>query len=251
MSYQLTETKLWKLNHLQLKNPKVKRLLKQAIKGWSQPGVSITTGFFGATTEYNDVIKPIGVGCCLIGAATLNHKVLKQKEYYLFAEAWAIAGVSKKEYNSIIAIFDSVHYPLETDFEKEIAMIRDVVLSNSEDLLSKKQHECHRYDKYDFLKRQKHFRCDFPNVIPANEQLSDWVNIEDCWTRTIKGGNPEDVKDRRCFIEKTPRVYDRSFGFTPEDWRSWVSGYKGDYGDEDGSSREWCDAFAEYLGYKL
>lgn len=71
--------------------------------------------------------------------------------------------------------------------------------------------------------------------------------------RCVIGGDPNKVEDRRCFIEKTPRVYDPSLGMPTEDWRSWVPGDKG-CGDECGMygpSREFADRFARLLGYTI
>lgn len=83
------------------------------------------------------------------------------------------------------------------------------------------------------------------------EELSEWVNVEGCWTRTVKGGDPNNVIDRRCFIEKTPRIFDRNLGLGVTNCYSWVEGPKGYYGDEDGTSRKWCDEVSKYLGYIL
>ncbi len=38
------------------------------------------------------------------------------------------------------------------------------------------------------------------------KQLSDWIMVEHCATRVIKGGDPMNIEHRVAFIEKTPRV---------------------------------------------
>jgi hypothetical protein len=85
------------------------------------------------------------------------------------------------------------------------------------------------------------------------EVLSDWIKDEHCWMKTILGGNPNDVKDRRIFIEKTPRVFDPSLGLDIEDWRSWIQGYKGHADEGDGpdlDGLEWEDEFSKFIGYR-
>lgn len=92
--------------------------------------------------------------------------------------------------------------------------------------------------------------------LPDLPRLGPWQPDPDApyaFMRCVIGGDPNKVEDRRCFIEKTPRVYDPSLGMPPEDWRSWVPGDKG-CGDECGRyapSREFADRFARLLGYTI
>ena len=74
------------------------------------------------------------------------------------------------------------------------------------------------------------------------------------WLRTVEGGDPNKVEDRRVFVEKTPRVHDPSYGLGPKDFRSWVPGPKGECDSGEGldlDSKRWADAFALALGYEL
>lgn len=94
------------------------------------------------------------------------------------------------------------------------------------------------------------------------EELSEWIVIDGyCATRIIKDGDPENVKDRVAFIEKTPRVRLKKNKYIIEkenDWLcdsaktdAWVYGAKGtsEYGmDED--SRKWCDNMLVLLGWE-
>ena len=78
------------------------------------------------------------------------------------------------------------------------------------------------------------------------ETLSDWIDDGHCSMRTVIGGDPESILDRRVLIEKTPRV------MHPVS-RNWEYGPKGS-GEECGRyqpSRDWADAKARELGYKL
>ena len=92
--------------------------------------------------------------------------------------------------------------------------------------------------------------------LPDLPRLGPWQpdpEAPHAFMRCVIGGNPNKVEDRRCFIEKTPRVYDPSLGMRPEDWRSWVPGDKG-CGHECGKygpSREFADRFARLLGYTI
>lgn len=96
----------------------------------------------------------------------------------------------------------------------------------------------------------------FPLAPLKHVHLGPWQADPDgphAFMRCVIGGGPNKVEDRRCFIEKTPRVYDPSLGMPPEDWRSWVPGDKG-CGDECGRyapSREFADRFARLLGYTI
>jgi hypothetical protein len=88
------------------------------------------------------------------------------------------------------------------------------------------------------------------------ERLGPWQpdpEAPHAFMRCVLGGDPNSVSDRRCFIEKTPRVYDPTLGMPPEDWRSWVPGDKG-CGHECGlyaPSRKFADRLARLLGYTI
>lgn len=99
-----------------------------------------------------------------------------------------------------------------------------------------------------------------PNGLPPFnlERLGPWQKdpgAGHCWLRTVEGGDPTKIEDRRIFVEKTPRVHDPSFGLGPKDFRSWIEGDKGRSDDDgdglDPNSKRWADAFALALGYVL
>lgn len=108
-------------------------------------------------------------------------------------------------------------------------------------------------------KNSPNYLINDPNWIPNSgklELLSDWIKIDHCWLKTVINGNPEEVSDRRIFIEKTPRIHDPSFGLIPEDWRSWIEGYKGHADEDNGEgpdleSIKWAEEFAKFIGYRL
>lgn len=81
-------------------------------------------------------------------------------------------------------------------------------------------------------------------------ELSEWIVIEGyCATRVIKNSNPDLIKNRVAFIEKTPRI--RISEFTEiDDQKNWKYGERGtsDYGF-DIDSRNWCDVELKKLGY--
>lgn len=86
-----------------------------------------------------------------------------------------------------------------------------------------------------------------PFILP---KLSEWMpcpKAEYAWMRIIKGGDPNNVNDRRVFVEKTPRVYDPTVLVPPSDSRAWIEGPKGECSDP--KYRVWADNFAEALGY--
>jgi len=83
-------------------------------------------------------------------------------------------------------------------------------------------------------------------------KLSDWMAVpgsEHCSMRILAGTNPDDVRNRVAFIEKTPRVrvhaYDENQG--AHDFRNWLPGYAGD-GGQDPESQAWCDAALLSMG---
>lgn len=95
-----------------------------------------------------------------------------------------------------------------------------------------------------------------------NIELSDWVSDNGfCAFRYIKGTDPENVKNRVAFIEKTPRF--KFFDSSKKHSDYWFYGTKGSTcsSDEDACeqqaygfdpySREWCDFYLKKLGYKL
>lgn len=89
------------------------------------------------------------------------------------------------------------------------------------------------------------------------EELEDWQKDPDsdhCWLRTIKNGDPNNIKDRRVFVEKIPRVFDPSLNIPIDNSRSWIQGLKGDYDEGEGLdeySRYWSNKMAKALGYKF
>lgn len=89
------------------------------------------------------------------------------------------------------------------------------------------------------------------------ERLGPWTRdptASHCWTRTVEGGDPANLQDRRVFVEKTPRVFDPTLGLLITDCWGWIQGDKGEADDGQGpdlDSRKWADDFAEGIGYVL
>lgn len=85
-----------------------------------------------------------------------------------------------------------------------------------------------------------------------NQKLSSWIQVpdcEECYMRILVGSNPNEIKNRIAFIEKTPRI--RISWNNTEDYLNWKYGPKGS-GDELGlyePSREWCDSELKLMGY--
>lgn len=105
-------------------------------------------------------------------------------------------------------------------------------------------------------------------------KLSPWIIVHEyCATRVLFGTDPNDVKNRVAFIEKTPRVRLKSWQCAPEMIRRnvssctgtetdyWLYGSKGSGGSGDHEAqgnygfhqpaREWCDAVLRLLGYEF
>ena len=89
------------------------------------------------------------------------------------------------------------------------------------------------------------------------EKLSNWIIKNHCAYRLLNNNCEDTVKNRMCFIEKTPRVKIESNkqckdnGIVIEE-DCWLYGPEGssDYGlDKD--SRNWCDSMLKLLGYEL
>lgn len=83
-------------------------------------------------------------------------------------------------------------------------------------------------------------------------ELSDWMAVpgaEYCSMRILAGTNPDDVRNRVAFIEKTPRVRLHSCDENrlSRDSRNWLIGYVGD-GGHDPRSQAWCDAALLSMG---
>lgn len=95
------------------------------------------------------------------------------------------------------------------------------------------------------------------NLPDSLEELEDWQkdpNSNHCWLRTIKNGDPKNIKDRRIFVEKTPRIFDPSLNIDIENFQSQIQGLKGDYDEGEGLdeySRYWSNKMAKALGYKF
>lgn len=93
-------------------------------------------------------------------------------------------------------------------------------------------------------------------------KVSNWINEDGCAYRYLVGKDPQDVRNRVAFIEKTPRVRIRSAHYIDQgltcvpapryqgehDWLNWAEGYKGD-GPNDPESRKWCDDALKLFGY--
>jgi len=101
-----------------------------------------------------------------------------------------------------------------------------------------------------------------------NKQVAPWVIREDCAIRHIAGTDPDDVRARVAFIEKTPRVRIREHYMGTQRLINWLSNEPGReerlwpehcdwcYGDkgngpDDEESQQWCDAMLKLLGYTL
>lgn len=97
--------------------------------------------------------------------------------------------------------------------------------------------------------------------------LSNWIVLDDCLMRVLKGTDPENVSNRVAFIEKTPRVriptnklskeipyIDNYKGCESVEGNFWISGVKGDCYDpetlEDTQSLLWSDNMLTLLGYE-
>jgi len=99
----------------------------------------------------------------------------------------------------------------------------------------------------------------------SNKELSEWIIVDEGpWTtRVIKGTNPNELKNRVAFIEKTPRVRDAAYTNENDDWSNWRQGDKGRGGAHgsnhekleqygfDLDSRKWCDEQLIIMGYIL
>lgn len=89
-------------------------------------------------------------------------------------------------------------------------------------------------------------------------KVSDWIREDHCVFRVIEESDPNEIKNRVAFIEKTPRV--RIAEFTEEnDGMNWKSGPKGVGGSGDAEekqiygfypySRQWCNEQLKIMGY--
>lgn len=107
---------------------------------------------------------------------------------------------------------------------------------------------------------------DTPVLSDAPVFLSPWITDGHCAFRHIYGTDPDKVCNRVAFIEKTPRVRDRSWNALDSDRQdhlNWISGPKGTgcSSDEDPEekqaygfdpeSRNWCDKQLAEFGYIL
>lgn len=104
----------------------------------------------------------------------------------------------------------------------------------------------------------------FEVIIPdfetdKNVKTSSWIEKEHTSFRTIEGTDPEDLKNRIAFIEKTPRIRIAPYG-GDYDYKNWIFGPKGSGGGDpridqtygfDSDSRNWCDLHLQRLGYIL
>jgi len=72
--------------------------------------------------------------------------------------------------------------------------------------------------------------------------LSDWTPVEDgCWMRYLRHTDPNDIRNRVAFIEKTPRIRVAAYSEDRKimDSINWMGGFRSFKGDP--SSRVWCD----------
>jgi hypothetical protein len=98
-----------------------------------------------------------------------------------------------------------------------------------------------------------------------NKVLSKWINDEYCVMRVIAGSDPNDVKNRYAFIEKTARIKIDSNEYGVERIRGgvsvcssadhsnlniWVFGPKGTCGGDE-ETKKWCDNMLIALGWRL
>lgn len=128
---KLTKNQLQDLKNLneKLQHPKLKKLLKRAIKTWETHGV--TTGVFGIKV-YNNKIEPFeeNASCCLIGAGITGCKFPYKGSYdfneMIWKPAFYVAGFSQEEVNTIWCIFDGMR-PTSADKENRPLLIKEVV----------------------------------------------------------------------------------------------------------------------------
>lgn len=81
--------------------------------------------------------------------------------------------------------------------------------------------------------------------------LSDWTVVEDnCSMRYIRHTDPNDIRNRVAFIEKTPRIRVGAYRDSPFiDSINWMYGDKSYYGDP--ASQVWCDDQLFILGWEV
>jgi len=81
--------------------------------------------------------------------------------------------------------------------------------------------------------------------------LSDWTVVEDnCSMRYIRHTDPNDIRNRVAFIEKTPRIRVGAYRDSPFiDSINWMYGDKSYYGDP--ASQVWCDDQLHLLGWPV
>lgn len=138
METRLSKQQLKELRDLltTLKHPKLKKLLKRAIKTWEE--YKACSGHFGIIAEDNKVRVRFD-RCCLIGAGIHGCKYqnnrLAKTDDRLIKPAWCVAGFSKFEFDVIWHAFDALPrpdswvfdaYPSETSLIKEVFKIRDI-----------------------------------------------------------------------------------------------------------------------------
>ena len=105
---------------------------------------------------------------------------------------------------------------------------------------------------------QPHDKCTECNNCPRDKyakcekvEISDWIIIDEyCAMKIIKDSNPDLIKNRLAFIEKTPRIRIGMFVNNDTDYQNWKQGPKGEGGciEDDPDiygfyqpSRDWCD----------
>lgn len=75
-------------------------------------------------------------------------------------------------------------------------------------------------------------------------KLTPWLIDEHASFRAVVGTDYSDPKNRRAFIEKTPRV------FRDGEWHYGPKGHAPEYGKHQ-PSRDWCDTELKKIGYEL
>lgn len=134
----LSEYKIKNLEKLllELKHPKLRKLLKRAIVSWKN-GVKVSKTY-GVTLFATEKVEQgrdlLGKeGCCLLGAAALGIKKLKHVSGspFIYREIWTISGITKVEYFEIINLFDQGFPVRNTDplLTEEMLKIRKIIFS--------------------------------------------------------------------------------------------------------------------------
>lgn len=135
METKLSKQQLQELRDLlaTLKHPKLKKLLKRAIKTWEE--YKVCNGRFGIVVKDDKVCVKFD-RCCLIGAGIHGCKYRRKKyaetDDRLLKPLWYVSGFSEFEFDVIWHAFDALsnwpldRYPSESLLIKEVFKIRDI-----------------------------------------------------------------------------------------------------------------------------